>query len=136
MKAREILLYQPLGEAAPLYAFLEGLDPRLREKLLWQIFRLAVMPEPDMREPHIKHFSLEKYRQFYELREKNKILVRIVFTIWNGDILLLAPFVKKQSRDTMRALEQSAKMLSTIRENPECVIKFDLAEEVWKMKKE
>ena len=134
MILRTINLYQPPGGPAPLYTFLDSLDLRLHEKLCWQLFRLISTPELDMREPHIKHFSLEKYRHYYELREKNKILVRIIFTIQDGDILLLAPFVKRQPRDTVRALEQSSKMLSEIRACPDCMVKFDLAKEVQRMK--
>ena len=58
----------------------------------------------------------------YELREKNKVLARIIFTIRDGDIILLAPFIKRQPRDTMKALEQSLKMLADIRDAPEFAV--------------
>ena len=72
---------------------------------------------------------LEKYSQFYELREKSKILVRIIFTIQDGDIILLTPFIKRQPRDTMKALEQSLKILANIREFPEFAVNFNVMEE-------
>ena len=78
----------------------------------------------DLKEPHFKHFVLEKYKMLYELRERNKVLVRIIFTIQDGDIILLAPFIKRQPRDTMKALELSLRMLADIREHPEFAVNF------------
>ena len=68
-------------------AFIASLDPKLRRKLIWQFFRLSQTEFCDLKEPHYKHFVLERYSQFYEMREKNKILVRIIFAIdeANGD---------------------------------------------------
>lgn len=131
---RAIKVYCPQGGTPPFYEFLSLLDVRLSYKLLYQIASLIDRPLSDMKEPHIKHFSIEKYSHFYEVREKSKVLVRVIFTIHDGDILLLAPFIKKQPRDTMRALELSARMLSTVREHPECAIKFTLPEEGRQMK--
>lgn len=83
-----------------------------------------------MKEPHYKHFSLERYRGFYELREKGKALVRIIFTYPpEGGILLLHAFVKRQKRDTMQALEQSLRILALLREHPERAVEFKVKEE-------
>lgn len=127
---RAIKTYVPPGQPAPLSAFLVSLDEKLRLKLLRQIFQLYQIPLCDLKEPHYKHFVLEKYSQFYELREKSKILVRIIFTIQDGDIILLTPFIKRQPRDTMKALEQSLKILANIRESPEFAVNFNVLEEV------
>ena len=127
---RAIKTYIPPGQPAPLSAFLVSLDEKLRRKLLRQIFQLSQIPLCDLKEPHYKHFVLEKYSQFYELREKSKVLVRIIFTIQDGDIILLTPFIKRQPRDTMKALEQSLKMLANIRESPEFAVNFNVLEEV------
>ena len=98
-----IKVYQPPGEVSQVEAFIEDLHPKLREKLVCQIFRLSRTPPTELKEPHYKHFSIEKYREFYELREKNRIVVRIIFTMLpSGEILLLYAFRKRQSRDTMR----------------------------------
>lgn len=123
---RSIKMYCKLGEIAPMSLFLGGLGEKLSNKIIRQLFYLAASPKALWKEPHVKHFSIEKYAHFYELREKNRILVRIIFTIEaaDGDILLLAPFIKRQKRDTMRALEQSIKMMADIREHPEHVISF------------
>lgn len=126
---RTIKIYVPPGQPGPLLEFLSSLDEKLRRKLLWQIFRLSQIPLCDLKEPHFKHFVLEKYNQLYELREKNKVLVRIIFTIRDGDIILLAPFIKRQPRDTMKALEQSLRMLADIRERPESAVNFELKKE-------
>lgn len=113
-------------------AFLSSLDEKLRMKLLRQIVLLARTPRSGLKEPHYKHFSLERYRDLYELREKNKVLVRIIFTIRDGDIILLTPFIKRQPRDTMKALEQSLRMLADIREHPEFAVNIEALKEEFK----
>ena len=70
------------------------------------------------------------YRDIYELRERGKVLVRVIFTIRpNGEIVLLHAFVKRQSRDTMRALEQSLSVLTQLMEHPELVTEYKVREE-------
>ena len=118
---RTIKIYVPPGQPGPFQLFIHtgqlGNDVFQRThllhlfKLLQQIVRLSQIHLCDLKEPHFKHFVLEKYNQLYELREKNKVLARIIFTIRDGDIILLAPFIKRQPRDTMKALEQSLKNL-------------------------
>lgn len=125
---RTIKVYVPPGGTAQLPEFLNSLDEKLRHKLLRQIVRLAQIPPCEWKEPHFKHFVLEKYSQLYELREKNRVLARIIFTIQDGDIILLVPFIKRQPRDTMRALEQSLRMLADIRDTPESAVNIDWEE--------
>lgn len=122
---RTIKIYVPPGRPGPLLEFLAALDEKLCCKLLRQIVRLSHIPLCELKEPHFKHFVLEKYSQLYELREKNRVLVRIIFTIQDGDIILLAPFIKRQPRDTMKALEHSLSMLADIREHPEFAVNFE-----------
>ena len=111
-------------------AFIEGLEPKLRDKLIWQIFRLSHTPPSGLKEPHYKHFSIEKYRDFYELREKNRIVIRVIFTVRpNGEILLLHAFQKRQPRDTMQALERSLKLLTLLRDHPEHAVEYIIKEE-------
>ena len=127
---KNVLVYQPPGDPAQVALFIEGLDTRLREKLLRQIIPLPRMPPSILREPHYKHFTLERYRAFYEVRAKNGIAVRIIFTILpEGKILLLYGFSKRQSRDTMRALEQSMRILAEFREHPEHAVEYKIKEE-------
>ena len=129
---RTIKIYVPPGQPGPLLEFLSTLDEKLQRKLLRQILRLSQIHLCDLKEPHFKHFVLEKYNQLYELREKNKVLVRIIFTIRDGDIILLAPFIKRQPRDTMKALEQSLRMLADIREHPEFAVNMENLKEEFK----
>lgn len=121
---RGIKMYQPNGAEAPLTRFLSGLDPKLTRKILLQIFRLASLHPAEMREPHIKHFVLERYSALYELREKSKILIRIIFTISDGDVILLFPFIKRQKRDSEKALESAVNILADIRAHPDYAVEF------------
>ena len=88
-----ISIYQPPGKPAQAAFFIEGLEPKLREKLLRQIIPLPRMPPSVLREPH------------YHV------------------------FVKKQSRDTMRALEQSLRILAEFRAHPELAVEYTIKEE-------
>lgn len=62
---RAIKVYCPPGAEPPLYAFIDALDGKLKAKLLWQIFRLRNLSACELKEPHFKHFSLERYSQMY-----------------------------------------------------------------------
>lgn len=121
---RSIKIYCPSGKDPPVPAFFDSLEPKLRRKLKFQLLRLTRLPLSELKEPHYKHFTLEKYHQFYEMRERNKILVRVIFTITDEEVLLLMPFIKRQSRDSMRALDQSISMLTEIEEHPERVVDY------------
>ena len=108
----------------------DGLDPRLRDKLIRQLIELPNTPRANLREPHFKHFTLERYRDLYELRARGKVLVRIIFTIRpNGEILLLHAFIKRQSRDTMQALEQALSVMAQVRDRPELAAEYIVREE-------
>lgn len=43
---KDVLIYQPFGGPAQVAMFIEGLEPKLREKLLRQIIPLPRMPPP------------------------------------------------------------------------------------------
>lgn len=106
-----ILVYQPPDKPAQLPEFIDSLDPRLREKIIMQLYQLSKPHKPELREPHFKRFSLERYRDLCELRVKSKMLVRIIFYFCpNGQVLLLHGFIKRQKRDTMQALEQAIRI--------------------------
>ena len=94
------------------------------------IVKLPQVPRSGLKEPHYKHFSIERYRSMYELREKGKVLVRVIFTIQDsGEVMLLYAFIKRQKRDTMQALEQSIRILADLREHPEYAVEFKIKEE-------
>lgn len=125
-----IKVYSPPERAAPVARFIDSLDAKQREKVIRQLAVLPNTPRASLREPHYKHFTLERYRELYELRERGKVLVRIIFTIQpDGEILLLHAFVKRQSRDTMQALEQSLNILARLRERPELASEYIVKEE-------
>lgn len=125
-----VTVYKPPDRDAPVSQFIDSLEPRLREKVIRQLIDLPCTPRSALREPHFKHFTLERYRELYELRERGKVLVRVIFTIRpNGEIILLHAFVKRQSRDTMRALEQSLSVLTQLREHSELVTEYKVREE-------
>lgn len=125
-----ILVYQPPDKAAQIPGFIDGLDPRLREKIIMQLFYLSQPHKPELREPHFKCFSLERYRDLCELRVKSKVLVRIIFCFFpNGNVMLLHGFIKRQKRDTMLALEQSLRILDALREHPERAVEYKIKEE-------
>ena len=125
-----INIYNPPERAAPVAQFIDSLDSKLRDKLIRQLITLPKTPRASLRESHYKHFSLERYRDLYELRERGKVLVRVIFTIRpDGEIILLHAFVKRQSRDTMQALEQALSVLAQIRAHPERVEEFKVREE-------
>ena len=127
---RELYTYQPPGQLGTVLMFLHQLEPKLREKLLWQFFRLSCSQRCELCEPHFKHFTLERYKDLYELRIKNKMLIRMIFTLRpNGDAILLHAFFKKQNRDTNQALEQALRMLADLREHPEYAVKINLKKE-------
>lgn len=125
-----VKVYQPPGQSAQVEVFLDGLPPRLREKLLIEVFRLSRPPRPLLQEPHFKRFSVERYHGLYELRERNKIFVRIIFSISPSDeIFLLYAFSKRKPRDTNQALEKSLRILAELREHPEYAVEFRVKEE-------
>ena len=125
-----ISIYQLPGKPVQAVSFIESLEPKLREKLLRQIIPLPRMPPSVQRETHYKHLNQERKRALYEVREKSGIVVRVIFTILpGGEVLLLHGFIKKQSRDTMRALEQSLRILAEFRANPELAVEYTIKEE-------
>lgn len=127
---KDVFVYQPPGGSAQVALFIEGLDTKLRAKLLRQIIPLPRIPPSILREPHYKHFTLERYRSLYEVRAKNGVAVRVIFTILpEGRVLLLYGFSKRQSRDTMRALDQSLRILAAFREHPEHAVEYKIKEE-------
>lgn len=126
---RAIKTYVPPGQPAPLSAFLLSLDEKLRRKLLRQIFQLSQIPLCDLKEPHYKHFVLENTASSTNCGKKQGPRPNY-FTIQDGDIILLTPFIKRQPRDTMKALEHSLKILANIRESPEFAVNFNVLEEV------
>lgn len=112
---RKIYVYRDLDGSSPVVQFLGAMHPKLRRKVDRQLQILCLSPQLPG-EPHIKHFQIERYRPFYELREKmGNTLFRIVFTCDPAqNILLLEPFLKTHKRSTNRALESALDKLRRI----------------------
>ena len=71
-----------------------------------------------LREPHVKHFIIERYRMFYEFRIKvSKKIVRIIFCERDDNIVLLHAFYKHDKRDTEKALENALKVYESLESN-------------------
>lgn len=126
---RKIYLYKPPGEEAPFLKFLAATDQKMQRKLKYGLRCLACFPEY-MMEPHVKHFSIERYNKLYEYRERIRILVRVIFTLdEDGNIILLYPFVKKHDRNTMQALEASVSIMEKIRASPDSITEYQFEQE-------
>lgn len=121
---KKVFLYlSPDGES-PFLRFLSVMEPKLRTKLVQGIGNLAAIPEY-MTEPHVKHFSLERYAALYEYRARMRIMVRVVFTLdGDGNIILLHPMVKKRDRNTMQALETSLRMLERLKQGEASLVEY------------
>lgn len=119
------------GEGTPpLYAFLDTLEEKQRQKIFSLFALLLQAPEAAMREPYVKHFGIERYQSLYELRAKSKNMIRITFTLTeSGDILFLTPFIKRRQRDTEKALEHSLRLLAQLRDHPDWVVEYTIKEE-------
>ena len=64
-----IKVYQRPNRPAQVTAFLENLEPKFRDKLVLQLYRLSQTPRAELREPHYKHFSIERYQPLYEIAD-------------------------------------------------------------------
>lgn len=121
---KKVFLYlSPDGES-PFLRFLSVMEPKLRTKLVRGIGNLAAIPEYRT-EPHVKHFSLERYAALYEYRARMRIMVRVIFTLdGDGNIILLHPMVKKRDRNTMQALETSLRMLDRLKQGEASLVEY------------
>lgn len=114
MNARKIYIFSADDGKIPFLEFLSGLDKKARKKIDYGLSCLALFPEY-WSETHVKHFTIERYTQLWEYREKSKILLRIIFALdRRGNIIILKPFVKRHDRETMQSLDAALSLLSSI----------------------
>lgn len=110
---RKIYTYEHDGEC-PVSNFFENTNGKITDKLEYQL-RYIKDEKNVFCEPHVKHFSIEKYRQLYELRIKaSGVMVRVIFYEQNGEIILLHAFYKRDRKDTEKALETALRILNSI----------------------
>ena len=101
-------------EESPVLDFFGKSGQKTLEKLKFQLS--LIKDESNVfKEPYIRHISIAKYSMLYELRFKAAgVMVRVIFYEFNGEVILLYAFYKKDKRDTKRALEISSKILDLI----------------------
>lgn len=117
---KEILTYKDEWGNTPVLEFLKNADFKVRNKLIYQLNVLKNNGQI-MSEPHIKHFTIERYRMLYEFRIKvSGKMVRIIFCEWNGSIALLYAFYKHGKRDTENALEYTLQIFKKLDKNCLC----------------
>lgn len=125
-----ILVYQPPDKPAQLPEFIDSLDPRLRRRSSWQLYQLSKPHKPELREPHFKRFSLERYRDLCELRVKSKMLVRIIFCFCpNGQVLLCMASSNARSVTRCRPWSKPSEYWTHLREHPERAVEYKIKEE-------
>ena len=98
-------------------AFFQKADKKIQNKFKYQLEYIK-NEQNVFAEPHVKHFSIEKYRQLYELRIKAAgPMVRVIFYEHGGEIILLHAFYKRDRKDTEKALETGLKILHSLLED-------------------
>ena len=122
-------IFEYCKEGKPVVTeFLNCAPQKLARKFGFLIDQLKDETQP-LREPYVKHFSIERYKMFYELRLKSmKTIIRIVFIEADDTIILLHAFYKKNKRDTQAALEQTLKLFSEL--NQKALLPFEHLREV------
>ena len=110
-------MYSKDGEN-PLAVFAGNFNEKIKKKMRY-VLRYAADERNPLREPHVKHFTIEKYKRLYELRLKaSNTMIRIIYFHIDEDIVLLHAFVKRDKRDTEQALEYALKMIDRIDAEP------------------
>ena len=110
---RKIYIYENEGKCQIAEFFLKS-NPKIQKKLEYQL-KYIRDKHNGFTEPHVKHFTIEKYRRLYELRVKAAgTMVRVIFYDKDGEVLLLYAFYKRDRKDTEKALETSLKILNSI----------------------
>lgn len=91
--------------------FIKTSDTKIRKKFDFILHYIAD-ERNQLKEPYVKHFSIEKYKRLYELRLKAAgMMIRIIFYNTDENIILLNAFIKRDKRDTEQALEHALKLI-------------------------
>ena len=117
---RKIYIYTN-GNENDVHSFFEKADEKLQGKFKSILTYISNEKNP-LCEPYVKHISIGRYRELYEIRMKvSGNMVRVLFVKQGEDILLLYAFYKRSGRDTEKALEAAFRMLNRMRDNGEVV---------------
>ena len=115
---RNIYIYKN-GNESQVEHFFENADEKLKQKFASILAYISSEKNP-LCEPYVKHISIGRYRDLYEIRMKvSGNMVRVLFAKQDKDIVLLYAIYKKSGKDTEKALEMAYKWLNKIRENGE-----------------
>lgn len=121
---RKIYVYNGLGGKNTVCDFIRHTNPKIRKKFEF-ILRIIADENNFMKEPYVKHFSIEKYKRLYELRLKAAgTMVRIIFYYIEDNIILLNAFIKKDRRDTEQALEYALKLIEQLDKTAETPVDY------------
>lgn len=107
-------MYKNENEKKQIEEFIKNLNNKIKKKLDF-VLKYIADENNQLKEPYIKHFSIEKYKMFYELRLKAaNTMVRIIYYSIDDKIILLHAFIKKDKRDTEQALEYALKLVERL----------------------
>ena len=113
---RKVYIYDAVE--SQVEKFFSKADIKIQKKLRFQMEYIKDVRN-SFTEPHIKHFTIDRYKELYELRIKAAgTMVRVIFYEDDGDILLLYAFYKHDKRDTQKALDTAIKILSSYKADP------------------
>lgn len=113
---RKVYIYD--AKESQVEKFFSKANIKIQNKLRFQIEYIKDVRN-SFTEPHIKHFTIDRYKELYELRIKAAgTMVRVIFYENDGDILLLYAFYKHDKRDTQKALDTAIKILSSYKADP------------------
>lgn len=117
---RNIYIYKN-ENGSQVERFFENADKKFRSKFK-NNFTFISNEKNQLCELYVKHISIGKYRELYEIRMKaSGNMVRVLFVKQGEDIVLLYAFYKRSGKDTEKALGVTFKMLNKMRENGEVV---------------
>lgn len=91
--------------------FVKKSNPKIKKKYEF-VLQLIADETNQLKEPYVKHFSIERYRDLYEIRIKAaRTMVRIIFYKIEENIILLYAFHKRAKKDTEVALDHALKII-------------------------
>ena len=111
---RNIYIYKNENESQ-VAIFLENTDEKMKQKFATILAYISDEKNP-LCEPYVKHISVGRYRELYEIRMKvSGNMVRVLFVKQDADIVLLYAFYKRSGKDTEKALETAYKPINRLR---------------------
>ncbi|MBE6572710.1 MAG: hypothetical protein E7656_10720 [Ruminococcaceae bacterium] len=117
---RNIYIYKNENENQVEH-FFENADEKVKQKFKSILTYISNDKNP-LCEPYVKHISVGRYKELYEIRMKvTGNMVRVLFVKQVTDIVLLYAFYKRNGKDTEKALEVAFKILNKMRESGEMV---------------